>query len=357
MICNAILDSEKKFIVPRLQPLILSVSMIAACIFLAKKISVYSLVLGQYSADIFYCVILMVGIRKFVKVRFMLPQEETQQIFKLGFPLFIGNGMIALNQIVDKSISSGLGAGAVSALSYSHCLTQFVTSVMIINIGNVLFAHFSNFIAENREDKIHEALKRALNLLIYILVPVSVITVFCAEDIVRIVYHRGAFTMESVELTATVVRGYAIAFACIGVRDILTKTMYAYQDTRSPMINGSLSIVINIILSIILSRYIGILGIALGTSISAIITMLLNMRSFKKISPLFSFRPLLVTIMKNIPAMIVLYGITMGVTFYFKNCLIRFGLAISIGFFVYYLILYLLKADEIIFAFNKMIAR
>lgn len=358
MIGNSVLDSEKNFILPRLQSFIVSISIIVLCILWAKKLSVLSLVIGQYIADVIYCVILIYGIRKFINfkfIRLVRPEKRTYKIFRLAIPLFIGNGMIQLNQIVDKSISSGLSTGSVSSLSYSQTLTQFVTSVMIVNIGNVLFAHFANFVAENNSDKVHDTLTSTLNLLLYILIPTSVITLLCTDEIVRIVYYRGTFSLENVQMTTRVVRGYSIAFVFLGIRDILTKSMYAYQDTCSPMVNGVLAIVLNIILSIVLSRYIGVLGIALGTSISALVTMLLNMKSFKKILPSFSYRPLLYAVFKTLPAVFSLCIVINLCKKFFLGDLLRFVGVTIFGFIVYFLVLYWFKADEIILIYKTLI--
>ena len=54
-----------------------------------------------------------------------------------------------------------------------------------------------------------------------------------------------------------------------GLRDILLRVFYALQGTKTPMINATIAV--NIVLNFILSKYLGIGGLALATSIAAIL--------------------------------------------------------------------------------------
>lgn len=58
----------------------------------------------------------------------------------------------------------------------------------------------------------------------------------------------------------------AIGMAAFGVREVLSKAFYSLQDTKTPMYNAALSVVLNIALIIVLSRFMGISGLALATS-------------------------------------------------------------------------------------------
>lgn len=349
LLCCAVLDSEKKFTIPRLKSLFLSAFVIVFCVFLSERLGIVSLAIGQYAANVVYLGFLLAGVRKYVKLRFANPHRcpHVKKILLMAVPLFIGNGIIQINQIVDKALATGLGSGITSALTYCHVLAQFVTSVMIVNIGNVLFAHFSNHVAMGEKDKIQRTLNSALAAMVYILVPISLVTIFCADEIVRIIYFRGDFSAEAVRLTALALVGYAISFAFVGVRDILTKSMYAYQDTRSPMINSSAGILLNIVTSVILSRYIGILGIALGTSISAAVSMLLNMRSFKKKLPEFSYRNTFGALLRCVPGALAMCGIIMLVKRAVNNDLVCFILAAFVSGGVFCILLYVIGAPEI----------
>ena len=154
---------------------------------------------------------------------------ELNNIIITAIPLFIGNSALQINQIVDKSITSGLGEGAASALSYCHTLEQFVTNIMIVNIGNVMFANFAEFVAKREFEDINKTLSKAINILISLLAGISIITVICSKDIVTIVYYRGSFSQEAVFLTSSALIGYALSFVAVAVRDLSIKSLYAFR--------------------------------------------------------------------------------------------------------------------------------
>ncbi len=343
LIFGAVLDSYKSFYIPRLHSLIYSLAIIISCVFLSRIFHVGALILGQYVSNIVFTLVLIVTVRKlhcFAVVKYKdIP--ELKSILITAIPLFIGNSALQLNQIVDKSITSGLGEGATSALSYCHTLEQFVTNIMIVNIGNVMFANFAGFVAKKEENNIVGSLSRAINILIIALTAISVITVISSKDIVSIVYFRGSFTQNAVELTALALVGYAVSFVCVAVRDLSVKSLYAFKDTKSPMISCIICIVINIVFSIILSRIIGILGISLATSISAFVGMILNARAIKKHLSNYSYFNHLITFLKCCPAAMVLliicYVLNICLPF---GSLIRFVIVCFVGFGVYFAILY-----------------
>ena len=51
-----------------------------------------------------------------------------------------------------------------------------------------------------------------------------------------------------------------------GLREILSRAFYSVQDTKTPVINASIAVGINIVLNLIFSRFLGIGGLTLATS-------------------------------------------------------------------------------------------
>lgn len=76
--------------------------------------------------------------------------------------------------------------------------------------------------------------------------------------------------------------GYAAGFFFQAARATIVKVYYAFQDTKTPMINGAISVFVNVLLSVVLSRFMGAAGIALATSIAMfLVTVLLFPKIFK----------------------------------------------------------------------------
>jgi putative peptidoglycan lipid II flippase len=91
-----------------------------------------------------------------------------------------------------------------------------------------------------------------------------------AEPIVKMLFGRGAFDSAAAGLTSSALFFYSIGIVGMGVRDILARIFFSLHDTRTPMINAAFALTVNIVLNIILSKYMGIGGLALASSISSI---------------------------------------------------------------------------------------
>ena len=340
LIGTSILDSERQYYVPRTQSLIYSISVMLACILFSSDYGVVALIGAQYSSSLIYSVLVWYFVKKYVNFKFVriaLNDIYIKRILLLSLPLLIGNSAIQINQVIDRTIASNLADGAVSALSYCHTIAQLVTNILIVNIGNILFAHFNSLVANNQTSEIKTTLAKILSLIFCILTPIMMTTVICAEDIVRIIFYRGKFSDEAVALTSIALLGYAISFPLVGIRDILTKSMYAYQNTHYPMITSLISIACNILLSIALSKWLGVLGITIGASIAIAVGTILNLYAFKKVCPTFSYYDLLVTFAKGIPAILLSFlGVYMYQNvFIIHNSIINFIIIACINFLIF----------------------
>ena len=360
LIFGAVLDSNKSFFIPRLQSLIYSILTMLSCVILSQALGVNALILSQYLASVLFTLIIIRAVKKYHSF-FLIHFKDIPQIKEIiytAFPLFIGNSAIQINQIVDKTITSGLGAGATSALSYCHNLEQFVTNIMIVNIGNIMFANFAEYVANEDYDEIKKTLSKSINILIGILAGISIITITHSTDIVTIVYYRGNFTKDAVTLTSVALIGYAISFVAVAVRDLSIKSLYAFKDTKSPMIASIIAICINILFSIILSRYFGVFGVSLATSISAVVGMIINACFFRKHLTEYEYKKHFLTFLKCIPAMLVLAALCYGV----QRCisggsLLRFLASTVIGLPLYLFVLFVFKVDGIREGFEIIMKR
>ena len=358
LIGGAVLDSHKKFIVGRMQSLLLSVCVIISCVIFVKYIHVLSLVVAYYISSILFTVLVLISLKRYIRFQFVNPFEvpRVKEILRLAFPVMIGYSAISINHLVGRSIASSLGSGAVSALYYSQVLDQLVTSIIIVNVGNVMFSYFSTYNAENQTHEIESKLNNILAVLVILLIPISYITFVFSTELVKIVYYRGDFTLEAVQYTAAALKGYALAFPFVAIRDILTKSMYSFQDTARPMRNVTVSVLLGIAFSIILSGMFGIFGITLGTGLSVFVGALLNLRSMYKHLPQFKLKRLLISGGKglcSIGGVVVLVRLFYGFTQIYKNNLFNLFVITFTIFIIYFLLLILLQEQTTISLINR----
>ena len=190
-------------------------------------------------------------------------------------------------------------------------------------------------------------------MLICLLAAISVFTVIFAKEIVSIIYLRGNFTYDAMAMTALALCGYAVSFVAVAVRDLSIKSLYAFKNTRSPMIASTISIIVNIFFSLLLSRYIGILGVSLATSISVLVGMVLNAMALKQYLVGYEYLAHLRMLKQCMPALILLCTICLIIEKYvFIDLYWKFLIALVFGFISYFVVLYLSGVEGILELFN-----
>ena len=251
-------------------------------------------------------------------------------------PLLLGYSLVYINQMVDKMLVSGLEAGAVTALNYAAVLSNLV-STFITTFASMLFAYVTTRIAVGDADGAAQLTERTALLLSVVFLPITILTVLLSEEIVTIVYARGAFDAESVRICAQALRGYALMFVPLVFREVYSRFQYGHQDSKRPMVNSSIGIALNIVLSVALCPRYGVLGVAFATSMSVVVCGVLNMCSARKLSTALSFRPYL-----RLLPFLALCGTVCGVIARLsathlaaQNALLRFALSALIGMAAY----------------------
>lgn len=270
-------------------------------------------------------------------------------------PVLIGVAVNQINTMVDRTLASTLVEGSISALNYANKLNGFVMAMFITSVAAVIYPILSKLSSEDNKEKFTSSVVQSINSVILLVIPISIGAIVLATPIVKLLFQRGEFDARATSMTAIALIMYSIGMVAFGLRDILGKVFYALKDTKTPMINGVIAMLMNIVLNIILVKYLQLAGLALATSISAIVCIFLLFGSLKKKIGYFGQDKIIKTTIKSI-----LSAIVMGfVTYFAYNILssllgigfvreaISLVVSIGIGAITYAILVVVLKVDEV----------
>lgn len=266
-------------------------------------------------------------------------KDEYLRLFIANAGMLILSGSLQqINQLIDRTLASTVSVGGLSLLEYGNKINDFAMGMTIIPISSAIFPLMTK--SKDNNDELGKSLIEGINISSLIIIPVSVLIIVFSEVIVKIIYYRGAFSAEDVLQTSGIVMAYGIGLIAFSLRSIFLNCFYATGDVKKPMINSSIGIVCNIILNFILLKLCGLKGLALATSISAVITVILLYIPLKKrlaklntMSILFRIVMLyIISVVLGVGALFV-YNILFSI---WGSLYISFGLA-----FVIFAILYL----------------
>lgn len=277
------------------------------------------------------------------------------RILELSVPVLIGVAINDLNAIVDRTLASSLDSGSISVLSYSNRLNVLILGVFITAITTVIFPVLSREANNDNILGVKNTMGYGVNLILLITIPATVGLIVLAKPIVEIAFQRGEFDATATMMTSQALIFYSVGLVAMALRLLITRVYYSLQDTKTPMINGAISVGFNIFLNLILVQYMGHAGLAFATSIATTIATILMFYGLKKkIGSLGTKSYIIIFIKSGLASAIMgvvaysiyheLYGL-LGVSK--LHNLISLLAAVGIGVIVYGVLCYLLKVEEI----------
>lgn len=255
-----------------------------------------------------------------------LKDENIKKSIYMIMPILLGVSVGQINKIIDRSIASYASTGGVSALSYASVINNAVQEVFVTGIITVLFANCAQMVAAGDFDGVKTKFIKTADMMIFVLIPASVGIVVLAKPIVEICFSRGNFNSESVSITSGALRCYTLGLVFLALRDTMVKVFYAYKNTHITTITSVIAVLINIILNLILYKIIGINGLAIATSISAIFNCVMLSFMLKKIMKDWENKVLFPVILKS-----TISALIMGITVYYLNKKVSSGF---VGLFI-----------------------
>jgi putative peptidoglycan lipid II flippase len=299
------------------------------------------------------------------KFVFDIKDRYTRKILYLSVPVIIGVAINDLNMIVDKTLASSLVSGSISALNYANKLNGLILGVFISAITTVIFPVLSKEANSDNIDGVKKTMGYGVNLILLITIPATVGLIVLSRPIVEIAFQRGEFDINATLMTSQALIFYSVGLVAMAIRLLITRVYYSLQDTKTPMINGAISVGFNIVLNLILVKFMAHSGLALATSIATTIATLLMFYGLKKkIGSLGSLSNIKCGLKSGIASCVMgavayivyngLYAI-LGVSKLYN--LVSLLVAVGLAVIVYVVLLYVFRVEEVTDLVNKLIGR
>jgi putative peptidoglycan lipid II flippase len=185
------------------------------------------------------------------------------------FAAAIGAGGTQLNLLVDTILASTLPVGAISSLYYADRIAQLPLGVIGIALGTALLPRLSRLEAMGADAEVRGVLARGVRIGMFFALPAMVGAVLLAEPIIGGLFGYGAFSLSMITPTAYVLMAYAIGIPAFVLSKIFQPAFYAANDPKTPLKIAMLTVVFNLIASLILMQVLGAAGLALATSLAS----------------------------------------------------------------------------------------
>jgi len=219
-------------------------------------------------------------------------RDDVRAMVVTAVPMIIGLGVLQLNTLLDGLIASypttvgdtflgvayPLEEGAMATISFAQRLYQFPLGVFGIAIATAIFP----LLARQTDDDtaFRDTMNRGLRLVVFIGVPASAGLILIRHDLAAAVLQGGAFTTEDSRAVGRILFGYAPAIWAYSMNHVLTRALYAYGDSRTPVRIAVRIVLLNVILNCTLIwTPMREAGLAVSTSICATLQAMLLLRA------------------------------------------------------------------------------
>ncbi len=240
-------------------------------------------------------------------------------------------------------------------MNYANKLNQLILSLFVVSIVTVLFPKLSKNVREGDYESFKTIMGKGINIIVLITLPIVIGAILLSKPIISFLFERGAFDAAATQMTSVALVFYSLGLMGIGVATLLQRVYFAMQDTKTPIVVGVISVIVNIALNLLLIGYLAHGGLALATSISTTLTAILLLACLKMKMSSINIARIIRTIIKSGFASAIM-GIIVYYVFFFSSRLfhgtimldaLALLIPVAIGALVYILICYALKVEEV----------
>ncbi|MEO7157266.1 MAG: murein biosynthesis integral membrane protein MurJ [Vicinamibacterales bacterium] len=197
--------------------------------------------------------------------------EALHRALLLMGPGTIGMAATQINVFVNTQLATSQGTGAVSWLDFAFRIMYVPIGLFGVSVATAATPAISRMVAEGNFERIRSTLASALGLMLFLNLPATIGLIVLARPIISVIFEHGEFTAADTLATAAALQLYAIGLIGYSVVRIISPTFYALGRSRIPVMVSAGSVLVNIVLNVTLVRSLGYSGLALGTSITAIL--------------------------------------------------------------------------------------
>lgn len=268
---TAVLNVHKKFILPSASVLILNIGLIISIIFLHSRYGIVSACVGQIIGCLCQTIFLFSLIKKYFTLTFILDLKDVtlRQAIRMSIPVFWSISVSEINAIVNKIMASFLFVGSIAAMGYAQKINTIFISFFTSSIATIVYPMYAESAVKGDIKQLNNRINITLSAYSFFLIPAMLFVLCYRKEIIEIAFARGAFGASAIDITQQLLGFYVFGILFMALRSTITNVFYSLRDSKTPAKNATIGVAINIVLNLSLPFIMGVNGLALATSITA----------------------------------------------------------------------------------------
>jgi putative peptidoglycan lipid II flippase len=273
--CTAVLNTFDRFAWPALAPIVISAVIILAALTSSARFGIWALVYATVIGSLIHAVIVAVMMDahgyKF-HLRWHGMTEATREVALQYGPVLLSAVLASGGLLVDQSMAAMFPSGSVSALVYGNRFVSVIIALLAGAVSTAVTPYFSRMIALQDWQGCRHTIRTWIQFTALVSVPLAALLIATSHFVVKIAFQHGAFGPRDTAVVASVMAMYAIQIPFVVTSRVFYRFIIAMRRTDLVLYCGILNLILDVVLNLILMRWLGVAGIALATSLWTVST-------------------------------------------------------------------------------------
>ena len=186
----------------------------------------------------------LIGLGFEYKFKIFWKNKGFKKVLSLLPPRSLDQGLDYIGAMINTNLASRMAEGTIRAFNQAAALYHMPINLIGVAISTAAFPQMTERLGQNRPDLFAKELRSILRVIIWISLPVAAISFFARGYIVSIVARGG---------NALIVELFGIMTLAILLRSvyhIATRSFYAQQDSKTPMLISLSTITVTVALQL-----------------------------------------------------------------------------------------------------------
>lgn len=269
---HSVYNAVKNFYFPVVAPVVIGIALLISVILpYYNKDVIFNLSFGNLAGNIVLFLLMTGGLIKLgatLRIQKIKLDEVTIKVLKGSLSILV---LVVSNQLYLFSknyFASYYGEGAISSLHYSGTITSVIVSIVFATFFTVLISDLSSIFSNEQKLKARKLFLNTLSSLIFIVIPVIVMFIVYDREILSLVYLRGNFTPEGIDMTLKPFLWDALSLLTFILYIIPTTLYLAKKEYLLLTKIGSVVYLAGIALNYLLTDYFGYYAISMSAFIT-----------------------------------------------------------------------------------------
>lgn len=255
---TGILQSHNLFLIPAAAPVLYNIGIIVGVVLFSHAYGLWGAIIGVGIGALLFA---LIQVPLLIKVGYThifalnRKHEGVREVGRLMGPRTFGLAISQIDTTIDLMMASLLGARMVTIFNFAQHLQQLPVGLFGTTIAQAALPSLSKVSATEDTKTFTHIIINAIHQILFLVLPVSVLFIVLRIPVVRLVFGASRFDWAATVATGMTLSAFSISLFAQAIVQVLARAFYALYDSKTPVLIGVVSVLINSLLSVIFVMY------------------------------------------------------------------------------------------------------